>query len=141
MAFRYDENPGEAVEQVRLLIGDTSDARKFLQDTEIQFFLDEEGGIYPAAAAAARALAAKFAGDVSVSRASGSLSKDQRFDHYMKLARSLEAKGMGRAESFAGGRTFSEKERQQATPDRVPSRFRRDQDTIGGQTAEDIDDC
>ena len=141
MAFGYDGTPDELVEQVRLLIGDTNDARVLLQDTEIQFFIDEEGGLYAAASAAARAIAGKFAGDVSVSRASGSLSKDQRFDHYMKLARSLESKGMSRAESFAGGRSISEKDRQQSKSDRVPSRFRRDQDTINRQTADDIDDC
>ena len=141
MAWNYDGDPDTLIEQVRLLIGDTNSARELLQDAEIQFFLDEEGGIYPAASAAARAIAGKFAGDVSVSRASGSLSKDQRYDHYIKLARSLELKGMSRAESFAGGRSKSEKDRQRSTSDRVPSRFNRDQDTINRQAADDIDDC
>lgn len=140
MAYRYDENPNKLVEQVRLLIGDTNEARELLQETEVQFFLDQEGGIYAAAAAAARAIAAKFAGDIAVNRASGSLSKDQRFDHYLKLARSLDLRAMSRAESFAGGRTFTEKERQQTERDRVPGRFRRDQDTIDGQFASDFDD-
>jgi hypothetical protein len=140
MAFRYDENPDKLVEQVRILIGDTNDSRELLQDTEIQFFIDQEGGLYAAAASAARAIAAKFAGDVAVNRASGSLSKDQRFAHYMKLAQSLELKGIGRAESFAGGREISEKDRQQTKRDRVQSRFRRDMDTIDQQTADEFED-
>ena len=141
MAWDYDGDPDTAIEQVRLLIGDTNAARELLQNAEIQFFLDEEGGVYAAGSAAARAIAGKFAGDVSVSRASGSLSKDQRYDHYMNLARSLESKGMSRAESFAGGRSQSEKDRQRSKPDRVPSRFNRDQDSINGQTADELDDC
>lgn len=140
MAFRYDENPDEAIEKVRLLIGDTNSARELLQDTEIQFFLTEEGGIYPAASAAATAIAAKFAGDIAVNRASGSLSKDQRFAHYMKLAQTLRLKGFGKAESFAGGRKISEKDTQQTEADRIASRFRRDADTIDRQTASEFDD-
>ena len=87
-------------------------------------------------------MAGKFAGDVAISRASGSLSKDQRFDHYTKLARTLRLKSFGKAESFAGGRSISEKDTQQADSDRVQSRFRRDQDTIDGQAADDLGgDC
>lgn len=140
MSFSY-EKPTTDLKRVRLLVGDTNDARVLLEDAEIQFFLDEEGGIYAAAAAAADALAAKFAGDIAVNRASGSLSKDQRFDHYQKLARALRLKGFGKAESFAGGRLISEKERQETTRDRVQPRFRRDQDTIDrtqGEFDEDI---
>ena len=140
MAFTYEIGTDRG--QVRLLIGDNRAERILLQDDEVDFFLAEEGSIYPAAAAAAEALAGKFAGDVAISRASGSLSKDQRFEHYTKLARTLRLKGFGKAESFAGGRKISEKDRQQDDPDRVQSRFRRDQDTIDGQSADDfIDDC
>ena len=140
MAWNYDGDPDTLIEQVRLLIGDTNSARELLTDAEIQFFLDEEGGIYAAGSAAARAIAGKFAGDVSVSRASGSLSKDQRYDHYMNLARSLESKGMSRAESFAGGRSKSEKDRQRSKSDRVPGRFRRDQDSLNAQTRDESED-
>ena len=138
MAWNYDGDPDTLIEQVRLLIGDTNDARELLSDAEVQFFLTEEGGIYAAAASAARAIAAKFAGDVAVSRASGSLSKDQRYDHYINLARSLESKGMSKAESFAGGRSKSEKDQQRSKSDRIPGRFNRDQDSIG-QTADDFE--
>lgn len=58
MAFTYTGALTTDLERVRLLIGDTVSATALFQDAEIEWFLSEQGTLYLAAAAAARAVAA-----------------------------------------------------------------------------------
>lgn len=135
MAFTYTDDPANVPrDAVRLLVGDTDADDAKLSDSEISYFLgqaDEEA--YGAAAIAARAIAAKFAAEVSSSfdavrgiRADfGALSKK-----YMDLAVRLEsqAKKYGRKGGFgaplAGGISVSAVESAEKLSDRNPTEFK-----------------
>lgn len=135
MAFTYTDDPVNVpLDAVRLLLGDTDTDDQKLSDAEITYFLAQaEDEPYGAAAIGARAIAAKFASEVSSSfdavrgiRADfGSLSKK-----YMDLAVRLEsqAKKYGKKGGFgaplAGGITISGVESAEKENDRNPTEFR-----------------
>lgn len=60
MAFTYDGTLDSDLEKARLLIGDTDSTKAQFQDAEITYFLDLEGNVQDAAAAACEALATKY---------------------------------------------------------------------------------
>lgn len=98
MSFTYSGALTTDLERVRLLIGDTASATALFQDAEIEWFLAQQGTVYLAAAAAARAVAAnknKLAQRLSegdYSRDLGSMVKQ-----WIDLADQMERQGRSSA--------------------------------------------
>lgn len=110
MAATYGADPNEPIDRIRLLTGDTDVTAPLLQDEEIEFLVANEGPIYMAAAAAADAIAGKFARKVDTRVGGISKSNSQATDHYLKLAKRLRSQQAEQAVSFyAGGLSKAEK--------------------------------
>lgn len=98
MTFTYAKNPGtetaaQRKDSVRLLVGDTDEADRQLEDEEIYFFLSQAStDVYAAGAIAARAIAAKYARlvDTTVDETGIRARYDQRQKAYSDLAILLE---------------------------------------------------
>ncbi|HSG63305.1 MAG TPA: hypothetical protein VLA24_17910 [Pseudomonadales bacterium] len=126
---------------VRVLIGDNDSSDYALDDVYITFFLDEANqNVYLAGSMAAEALAAKYAGTVSESKADSHGLHSQRrelsdrFKHYKDLANMLRQRyertggtfGLGAAGVFAGGISVAGKATQVGDEDRVAPSFTRE---------------
>lgn len=98
MTFTYARNPGtetsaQQKDSVRLLVGDTDETDRQLEDEEIYFFLAQTStDVYAAASIAARAIAAKYARlvDTTVDETGIRARYDQRQKSYSDLAVLLE---------------------------------------------------
>ena len=77
------------VNEVRFLVGDVTEPY-LLDDTQIQFAIDQQGGAYKAAAMCARALAARFSRDVNRRFEDIWSDAGDRAQNYLALARQLE---------------------------------------------------
>lgn len=86
MTWTFNETLSTDLDRLRFLIGDTDATDQQLQDEALTFLLTEEGGLYPAAAAACRSLVAHYARRVDVSNAGASLAASQRVEHYTRLS-------------------------------------------------------
>lgn len=124
-----------AKDEVRLLIGDTDTTDQQLQDEEIAFLLTDEGGTYRAAAAAAEAIAARYArkADYSLGRNALTESASQKQQHYLDLAKRLRQKAARRTVTpLAGGISVSQMESAEQNLDRVEPAFTRDMEQEPG---------
>jgi len=127
VTFTY--NPGSAsLDDVRMLIGDTNpqaDERLRLEDEEIARFLELEGSLYLGAAAAAEALAAKFAREPEGSVGPNTIRPSSRSDQLRAVAGRLRARAGRAALSFAGGISKAQKETAESNTDRIKPAFTR----------------
>ncbi len=127
MAFSYTAGSTASLDRVRLLIGDTDSAapeQQRLEDAEITDLVTIFGNYRAAAAAAAEALAAKFA-RLCTSKHMGQASLEwQRFQQLLQLARTLRNASARAAIPFAGGMSKSLRETNDANTDLVQPRFR-----------------
>lgn len=114
---------------VRLLIGDTDEADKILEDEEIRFSLAQTNdNVYYAGAWACRIIAAKFSRLVDTTLDSAGSSKySHRIDHFTLLANQLSDLGKktyGKSLGLAiGGVSKADMEAVNANPDRVKPAF------------------
>lgn len=77
-------------DKIRLMIGDTDSADWLLSDDEVDYFIDATSDLNVAAAAAAEAIAAKFARGYNFTTDGQSFNRSERVEHYMQLARNLD---------------------------------------------------
>ncbi len=116
------------ISAVRFLIGDTAEPF-LLTDDQIQFALDQAAGkTYPAAAACARALAARFARDVDERFEEIWQDSSQRSKAFEQLARRLDVDAKrqgGLGIPVAGGISRADMDSVNAQTDRVKPHFRR----------------
>lgn len=91
----YDPGLPNNKDKVRHLIGDTDPDQEFLEDTEIQFHLDQEGTVRRAAAQCARAIAARLAADTDYRFSTLWSDASQAYKHFMDLARVLDQQNTG----------------------------------------------
>lgn len=124
-------------DKVRLLIGDTDEDDPLIYDQEIAFFLEEFGGVRAAAAAAARAIAAKFSRLADKQVGDLSLKMSQKAKAYLDLAGSLND-GTGRTAAllaipYAGGISRSDVRARESDTDRVGPHFTRDMHENDGE--------
>ena len=116
------------VSEVRFLVGDITEPF-LLTDDQIQFALDQAAGkTYPAAAACARALAARFARDVNERFEEIWSDSSQRAKAFEQLARRLDADAKrqgGLGMPVAGGISSADMDSVNAQTDRVKPHFRR----------------
>ena len=130
MSFSYTAGGTSSLNRIRARIGDTDPTvatTQRLEDEEIADFLSTEGAYRSAAAAAARALAAKFirlASDKTV----GSLRLiwQRRYDDLIALSKELKASTASTAMPLAGGMSVSEKADDHVNADLVQPDFKRD---------------
>lgn len=90
MAFTYDGTLDTDLEKVRLVVGDTDSTDPLLTDAEVNHFLGEHSDINVAAAAAAEAIAGKFARGYNFATDGQSFNRSERVDHYLALAARLD---------------------------------------------------
>lgn len=83
------------VEKVRLKIGDRDVGNALFTDVEIESFLDDEGTVLAASAAACEALAARFAPGYDVSTDDQSLKRSQRATAFAKLGETFRDRAEG----------------------------------------------
>jgi hypothetical protein len=141
MTWTYGGDPSESdQDKVRFLVGDTDTADQQIADEEIAWLLTEEPGAYHAAAAAARAIAAKYARQVDKAVGDLRLSASQRAAHYQALAATLTRRAqIAGAVPFAGGISASDKQAQDDDIDRVRPAFSRDMQSVPGNEPADLD--
>lgn len=139
MAWSYSGDPSSSdLDSVRFLVGDTDINDQQLQDEEINYLLAQNGNnVYLSAAAAANAIAAKFARLVDKSVGDLKLNFSQRQAAYATLAKELEVKGAQRVGvPYAGGISLSDKDKDQEDTDLVQPTFKRDQFSFPGNQTE-----
>lgn len=143
MTWTYTADPTSSdIDAIRLLIGDTVSTDPQLSDEELQWFLDTEGSVNGAAAAAVRSLIAKYARLVDKSVGDLSLSYSQRVAAYKALLATIERRqAIGSAAPVVGGISRSRKDEVDADSDRVEPAFKRDQFAYPGTRGRDpLDD-
>lgn len=115
-------NPKDAV---RLLIGDTQDCDKQMQDEEINYIYGIRGSLYGTAADCCRALAARFSRFVDQQAGTSKLFYSQMAKAYSTKAIEFDTKAavFGSAMPYAGGISLSDKQRQDMDTDRVKPAF------------------
>lgn len=129
MTWSYNETDlTTELNQVRLLIQDTSSTGMLMSDEEVTFFIDQGSNIYESANLACISLKAKFADGVSKTVGKLSIELQQKTEHYGQLADTYltKSKTKGGAQVFAGGLTISGKEAVRSNTDRVDPSFQRD---------------
>jgi len=99
MSWSYSGNPSNSqLDEVRFLIGDTDSTEPLLTDEELSYLItvDPDQGSsysnYTAAAAAARAIAAKFSKQVDKTVGSLSIAYGRKASQFFTLADGLEAR-------------------------------------------------
>ena len=93
MTFTYDGTLDTDLEKVRLRIGDTASTDPLLTDEEIGVFTAEQSSVRLAAAAAAEAIAAKFARGYNFKTDGQEFNRAERVKHYLDLAKALDPTG------------------------------------------------
>lgn len=109
---------------VRLLVGDTSSGDQLLSDEEISGLLAQYTGVYYRAAAAAEAIASKFARYPDRKLGQLSISQSQRPEWYLRMAARLRSQALDSGISpFAGGVSVASKDAYETDSDRVNPAF------------------
>ncbi|HEY0838998.1 MAG TPA: hypothetical protein VGD74_02310 [Vulgatibacter sp.] len=119
MAWSYSGNPGASTkDEVRFLIGDTTEGDPLLSDEEIAYLLEQADDSAPrAAVAACEASIAKLAREADMSSGATSISASQRRDGLVSLLSQIKRRAHSRPRIRFGG---SE-----------PARFQRSDDKYG----------
>ena len=125
MTWSYDSTGFAANrDKVRFYIGDTSSSAQILTNEEINFALDEEGGVVPAAALCCESIAAEFGRLADKSVGSLSISLSQKYDQYSKKAEQLRRKGWALALPYVGGVSIDRMDTVESDTDLVEPAFK-----------------
>jgi hypothetical protein len=130
VTFTYQPGDPSDLARVRLRIGDTdqfASADLRLEDEEIRDLLLTEGGLFRAAAAAAEALAAKFARKAEGSQGPDRIVPSDRANHLRRIAAQLRSAAAASCIPSAGGISLAAKDRGASNPDHTEPAFRRGQ--------------
>lgn len=91
MAWTYDDALDQPLYEVRFKVGDTIEADPQLSDGEITYLISQAGGsVLGASYLAAKAIAAKYARQVSKGMGQTNIQLQQRKDHYDELAEEIK---------------------------------------------------
>ena len=135
MTWTYSStNLSTDLAKVRSLVGDTDTNDQQLTDEEIDFYLDNAGNLYYAAANVSDALAGKYQRRVDKSVGRASLTASQRAKGYREQAASLRAQAAvySGITPYVGGISESDKETIEDDSDRVRPLFVKGWDDIPG---------
>lgn len=129
MTWTYGQGGQTTKDQVRLVLGDTDSADQQIQDEEIKVFLPggalAEANVWMAAAAAADAIAARYARAVDKGVGPFRLQAAAKQSHYRTLAEDLR-KRRGRVYQMpsAGGVSVTDKQTLEDDTDRLPGYYK-----------------
>lgn len=130
MGWTYDASLRDSKDQVRFLIQDVNSSKQLVQDSEINWVLNQEANVYMAAAAICDTLVARASGVKSKKIGELAISYDPTF--YRGLGMQFRSRGSGHQVPFAGGISQADKAIQQGDSDATsPSVFRRLDDNPG----------
>lgn len=107
MPASYDPTLASAMDLVRFLLGDTDVTNALLEDEEITALLETYGSADSTAAAAARSLSARFAGQVDKAVGDLKISFSQKAEQYAALAVTLEKHSDKRTRRLISGQTLN----------------------------------
>lgn len=107
MPASYDPTLASAMDLVRFLLGDTDVTNALLEDEEITALLETYGSADYTAAAAARSLSARFAGQVDKAVGDLKISFSQKAEQYAALAVTLEKHSDKRTRRLISGQTLN----------------------------------
>lgn len=126
MAWNYDPALPTDRDKVRALIGDTDTNDQIHTDEFLDFLLDTHGDLYIAAAFAVEAMAADLLRYTDVSADGVSVSVGTSYSRLMDYADRLRqlAASVGQPMPYAGGRSVSERETDDANSDLIQLHFR-----------------
>lgn len=130
MGFTYTAKPETVpVDAVRLLVGDTDATDPFLQDAEIQVYLDQfNQNPLNASIRCCEAIIAKLARRPDEKVGQVSISYSQQAKAYRELRADLSRRlAMTSAAPYAGGISRSDKEARESNTDRVKPAFTREE--------------
>jgi len=135
--------------QIRILIQDAKGPKQYLPTEHYTAILQlEPDNVYRAAAIACRAIASKFAIQVNTTADKVSISRQQKFEHFMKLADKFDAmadKGSSTIASVGGpaltGVSNDEIDSQRQDTDRPQSKFRKGMDDNPPDGGDENFDC
>jgi hypothetical protein len=123
----YTSSPATvAADELKLLVGDlsTSSSGELLKSAECTYFINRFGSAEAAAPHACLAIAAQFADQVSKSVGDLRIDAQQKVEHYLTLAKSLERGLTLGAVPHAGGISQARKQTVESDTDRVVPSFR-----------------
>ena len=133
----YGGDPANStIDQVRLLIGDTSTSASYLSDNEVNWYISAAPNVYMAGALACEGLVAQFnsstsndnisskkVGDLSINYAASSLGSGQ-IKTWSDLAETLRAQGTRRGgKPYTGGVSRADKNIDEVDADKVHPDF------------------
>lgn len=126
MTFTYCSPKDSDKDAVRFRIGDTDSNDPLLQDEEIEYLLENEGGAKRAAAVAALTISAKYSRLADEAVGQVKVSYSQKSKQYSSLADKLsDAADSALAMPYAGGISISDKTTREDDTDRVSPFFER----------------
>lgn len=127
MGWSYSGDPRDSdKDSVRFLVGDTDNCDKQLEDEEILYLIETEGGVLRAAKAATTSLIAKFARLVTEEVGDVRIMLSERMENYKNLCKELERRANQSNICFiAGGLSKTDKDRVREDLDRIPPFFTR----------------
>jgi hypothetical protein len=114
MTWNYDplSLANDSLMQTRLLVGDTDVDDQLMQDEELEYYIEAEGGVRSAAIAALESLAAMAAKKVDRTIGPLSIKWSQRAAAFSLRAQNLRTDRVAlAAEPYAGGLSIAEKDR------------------------------
>lgn len=123
----YGGNPsGSNNDALKFAVGDTSTSAslELLSTGECAYLISAYGSVSAAAPYAAEAIAALYAQQVDRSVGDLRIAAQQRFEHYLALAKRLRAsRALNAAIPYAGGISISNKQSVESDTDRVVPAF------------------
>ena len=127
MTWTYNEHAlDEALNRIRLEIGDVDTNRQLLKDEEIELIISEESGFNLRVAKCCRLICSLFAGKPERFRIEEfTESRKEIYNRYEKMATRYEARGGG--SPWAGSIDVGIKEATEADTSLVKPMFKRDQ--------------
>jgi hypothetical protein len=135
MTWSYDSALTLSKDQVRFLIGDTTQSDPLVQDEEINWALSVEGNVFSAAALVATTLASTFAGKVEKAVGDLKIRYGDQYNNYLVLAKQLRARVTLDARAMsAGAESVSDKEVDELNTGLVQPFFRRETHDSTAQT-------
>lgn len=124
--YEVDDLSTSSLMQLRLMIGDTDTDQQLMQDEELTYWLDTEGGVRQAAIAALEALAAIWSKKADRTIGPLSIKYSQMSANFCSRAQGLRIDRLALdAEPYAGGLSRAEKEVDDQDTDLVRPYFRR----------------
>lgn len=126
MAWTYSGDPRKSAQDaVRFEIPDTVESNQLVSDEEVAYTIEQESGVYGAAARCCESIARRYTLQVDLSTGDLKLTYSKAAETFAKRARELRLRAQGMQLPWSGGQSEAEKEGLEENTDRVQPRFKR----------------